>query len=149
ARRAQLRPARPRFLPGPHLPAAAEGADRARLRLLPVRRGTMATAPTAPAAPHWYEDAVFYELPVKAFADGNHDGVGDFAGLTSKLDSLADLGVTCLWLLPFQPSPLRDDGYDVADYRGVHPRHGTVADFRAFVEAAHRGGLRVMAEMAV
>src|SRR3954468_13754103 len=85
----------------------------------------------------WYQRAVFYELPVKAFFDGNHDGVGDFLGLTAKLDYLVELGVDCIWLLPFYPSPLRDDGYDVADYRGVHPRHGTIDDFRAFVQAAH------------
>jgi maltose alpha-D-glucosyltransferase/alpha-amylase len=100
-------------------------------------------------APAWYEDAVYYELPVKAFADGNHDGVGDFVGLTAKLDYLTELGVSCLWLLPFQPSPLLDDGYDVADYRAVHPRHGRAEDFRAFVAAAHERGLRVAAEMAV
>src|SRR5579884_2797426 len=99
--------------------------------------------------PRWYEDAVFYALPIKAFADGNHDGVGDFIGLKSKLDYLAELGVTCLWLLPFQPSPLRDDGYDVADYRDVHPRHGTMTDFRAFLRAAQERGLRVVAEMAI
>jgi maltose alpha-D-glucosyltransferase / alpha-amylase len=103
----------------------------------------------AASGPAWYEDAVFYELPVKAFADGNHDGVGDFAGLTARLDYLTDLGVSCVWLLPFQPSPLRDDGYDVADYRGVHARHGSAEDFRAFVRAAHDRGLRVAAEMVV
>src|SRR4051812_46001600 len=101
------------------------------------------------AGPAWYEEAVFYEMPVKAFADGNGDGVGDFAGLAGRLDYLQELGVSCLWLLPFQPSPLRDDGYDVSDYRGVHPRHGTADDFRAFVREARRRGLRVAAEMAV
>ena len=97
----------------------------------------------------WYEDAVFYEAPVKAFVDGNHDGVGDFPGLTSRLDYLTELGVTAIWLLPFYPSPLRDDGYDVADYRAVHPAYGTIDDFRAFMRAAHERGLRVAAEMVV
>jgi maltose alpha-D-glucosyltransferase/alpha-amylase len=99
--------------------------------------------------PQWYQDAVFYEVPVKAFLDSNHDGVGDFPGLTSRLDYLAELGVSCVWLLPFFPSPLRDDGYDVADYRGVHPAYGGMDDFRDFVRAAHDRGLRVAAEMVV
>jgi maltose alpha-D-glucosyltransferase/alpha-amylase len=95
----------------------------------------------------WFKDAVFYELPVKAFFDSNDDGIGDFRGLTEKLDYLAELGVTCVWLLPFYPSPLKDDGYDVADYRGIHPDYGTADDFRAFVAEAHRRGIRVAAEM--
>ena len=99
--------------------------------------------------PAWYEDAIFYELPVKAFFDADGDGVGDFAGLARKLDHIASLGATCVWLLPFFPSPLLDDGYDVSDYRDVHPRYGTMADFRAFVEAAHARGLKVAAEMVV
>src|SRR3954453_19052939 len=97
----------------------------------------------------WFQDAVFYQLPVKSFFDGDGDGVGDFAGLTRKLDYLEELGVTCLWLLPFFPSPLRDDGYDVSDYRAVHPAYGTIDDFRAFLAAAHRRGLRVVAEMVI
>src|SRR3954452_13256397 len=99
--------------------------------------------------PAWYRDAVFYELPVKAFFDGNHDGLGDFPGLTARLDYLQELGVTALWLLPFFPSPLRDDGYDVADYRGVHPAYGTVEDFRTFLREAHARGLRAVAEMVI
>ena len=79
--------------------------------------------------PLWYKDAVFYELHVRAFQDANGDGIGDFAGLTSRLDYLKELGVDCLWLLPFYPSPLRDDGYDVSDHRAVHPDYGTTADF--------------------
>jgi maltose alpha-D-glucosyltransferase/alpha-amylase len=100
------------------------------------------------AAP-WYEEAVFYELPVKSFFDSNGDGLGDFPGLTRKLDYLQDLGVTCVWLLPFYPSPWRDDGYDVSDFRGVHPAYGSVQDFQAFVAEAHRRGLRVAAEVVV
>ncbi len=97
----------------------------------------------------WYQDAVFYELPVKSFFDGNGDGVGDFPGLTRKLDYLQELGVTCVWLLPFYPSPLRDDGYDVSDYRGMHPAYGTMHDFRTFVREARDRGLRVAAEMVI
>jgi maltose alpha-D-glucosyltransferase/alpha-amylase len=95
----------------------------------------------------WYKDAVFYEVFVRAFADGNGDGVGDLAGLTLKLDYLRDLGVDCLWLLPIYPSPLRDDGYDVADFYEVHPDYGAVEDLRRLVEAAHQRGLRVIADL--
>src|SRR5687768_3463805 len=85
----------------------------------------------------WHLDAVFYELSIKAFFDSNGDGIGDFPGLTTKLDHIAELGATCVWLLPFFPSPWRDDGYDVADYRAVHPAYGTIDDFRTFVREAH------------
>jgi maltose alpha-D-glucosyltransferase/alpha-amylase len=95
----------------------------------------------------WYKDAVIYELPVKSYCDSNGDGIGDLAGLTSKLDYLRDLGVTCLWLLPFFPSPLRDDGYDIADYTSVHPSYGTLEDFRRFLDAAHARHLRVVIEL--
>src|SRR5213594_4299061 len=98
-------------------------------------------------SPLWYKDAVIYELHVRAFADGNGDGIGDFKGLKSKLDYLQDLGVTALWLLPFYPSPLRDDGYDIADYANIHPTYGTLPDFRLFLKEAHRRGLRVITEM--
>ena len=97
--------------------------------------------------PLWYKDAIIYELHVRAFRDGNGDGIGDFPGLMQKLDYLQDLGVTALWLLPFYPSPLKDDGYDIADYMGVHPAYGTLDDFVAFVEEAHHRGLRVIAEL--
>ena len=97
----------------------------------------------------WYKDAVIYELHVKAFFDSNNDGIGDFAGLIQKLDYLQDLGVTALWLLPFYPSPQKDDGYDIADYHGIHPDYGTRADFRQFVRQAHRRGLRVITELVV
>ena len=97
----------------------------------------------------WYKDAIFYELHVKAFQDGNGDGVGDFGGLVERLDYIQDLGVTCLWLLPFYPSPLRDDGYDIADYYDVAAAYGTMPDFEAFLREAHRRGLRVIADLVV
>jgi maltose alpha-D-glucosyltransferase/alpha-amylase len=95
----------------------------------------------------WYKDAVIYELHVRAFHDSNGDGVGDFCGLTAKLDYLQDLGVTAIWLLPFYPSPLRDDGYDIADYTGIHPAYGTMRDFKIFLKEAHRRGLKVITEL--
>ena len=97
----------------------------------------------------WYKDAVLYQVHVKAFFDSNNDGMGDFRGLTSKLDYIQDLGVSALWLLPFYPSPLKDDGYDVSDYHDVHPQYGTVADFKQFVREAQRRGLRVITELVV
>src|SRR5918994_4021109 len=97
--------------------------------------------------PLWYRDAIIYELHVRAFQDSGADGIGDFRGLTRRLNYLADLGVTALWLLPFSPSPLRDAGYDIADYTSVHPAYGTVRDFRAFLRAAHERGLRVITEV--
>ncbi|MGZ4959892.1 MAG: maltose alpha-D-glucosyltransferase, partial [Methylomonas sp.] len=99
--------------------------------------------------PLWYKDAVIYEVHVKAFFDSDNNGVGDFAGLIQKLDYLQELGVNTLWLLPFYPSPMRDDGYDIADYRDVHPEYGTMADFRRFVKAAHSRGLKVITELVV
>jgi maltose alpha-D-glucosyltransferase/alpha-amylase len=95
----------------------------------------------------WYKDAVFYELHVKAFADADGDGVGDFVGLTQRLGYLQDLGVDCLWILPMFPSPLRDDGYDIADFYGIHPSYGKIEDFQAFLDAAHARGLRVIADL--
>lgn len=97
----------------------------------------------------WYKDAIVYQLHVKAFFDSNDDGIGDFAGLTQKLDYLRSLGVTVLWLLPFSPSPLRDDGYDISDYRGINPAYGTMRDFRSFVQACHERGLRVLTELVI
>ncbi|HJQ61278.1 MAG TPA: maltose alpha-D-glucosyltransferase [Burkholderiales bacterium] len=104
---------------------------------------------TAPDDPHWYKDAVIYQLHVKAFFDANDDGIGDFRGLASKLDYVKDLGVNTLWLLPFYPSPLKDDGYDVADYHNVHPQYGTRHDFRLMMREADRRGLRVITELVV
>jgi maltose alpha-D-glucosyltransferase/alpha-amylase len=105
--------------------------------------------PAEVSDPLWYRDAVIYELHVKAYADGNGDGIGDFKGLTQHLDHVQSLGVDTIWLLPFYPSPLRDDGYDVADYCDVHPAYGTLDDFRRFVDEAHRRGLRVITELVV
>ncbi len=102
-----------------------------------------------PPAYGWYKNAVIYQLHVRSFCDSTGDGVGDFNGLISKLDYLADLGVTALWLLPFYPSPLRDDGYDIADFTGVNPAYGTIEDVRRFVQEAHRRGLRVITELVV
>jgi maltose alpha-D-glucosyltransferase/alpha-amylase len=95
----------------------------------------------------WYKDALFYEVHVKAFRDANGDGIGDFAGLAQSLDYLRDLGVDCLWLLPMYPSPLRDDGYDISDFYGIHPAYGTLEDFQRFLDAAHARGLRVIADL--
>ncbi|HXZ85583.1 MAG TPA: alpha-amylase family glycosyl hydrolase, partial [Myxococcota bacterium] len=97
--------------------------------------------------PQWYKDAIFYELRVGAFQDSDGDGRGDFRGLISRLDYLQDLGVTALWLLPFYPSPLRDDGYDISDYTTLHPDFGTLEDFKEFLEEAHQRRLRVITEV--
>jgi maltose alpha-D-glucosyltransferase/alpha-amylase len=97
----------------------------------------------------WYKDAIIYQLHVKAFADSNNDGIGDFAGLTEKLGYLQDLGVTALWLLPFYPSPGRDDGYDIADYGAINPDFGTMKDFKRFIVEAKRRGLRVITELVI
>ncbi len=99
--------------------------------------------------PLWYKDAIIYEIHVRAFMDSNADGIGDFPGLLSKLDYLQDLGVTCLWLLPFFPSPLRDDGYDIANYVDVNPSYGTLNDFKQFLDAAHQRGMQVMIELVI
>jgi maltose alpha-D-glucosyltransferase/alpha-amylase len=102
-----------------------------------------------PDDPLWYKDAVFYELHVKAYADANGDGMGDFPGLVGRLDHLKSLGVDCIWLLPMYPSPFRDDGYDISDYCTIHPQYGTLDDFRAFLGAAHERGLRVVTELVI
>jgi maltose alpha-D-glucosyltransferase/alpha-amylase len=99
--------------------------------------------------PLWYKDAVIYELHVKAFADSNNDGIGDFPGLMGKLDYLQELGVTCIWLLPFFPSPGRDDGYDISNYLDVNPDYGTLDDFKAFLTAAHERGMQVLIELVI
>jgi maltose alpha-D-glucosyltransferase/alpha-amylase len=97
--------------------------------------------------PLWYKSAIIYEVPVRAFFDSNADGIGDFRGLTQKLDYIQDLGVTALWLLPFYPSPLKDDGYDIADYYSINPIYGTLSDFKAFMREAKARGLRVITEL--
>ena len=116
---------------------------------------TFSPADTQPAAlppiedPLWFKDAVIYQLHLKSFFDGNNDGVGDFKGLIEKLDYVKELGVTAVWLLPFYPSPRRDDGYDIAEYTGVHPEYGTIDDVRRFVDEAHSRGLRVITELVI
>src|SRR5262245_51413055 len=97
--------------------------------------------------PLWYKNAIIYQVHVRAFADSNADGIGDFAGLTSKLDYLQELGVTAVWVMPFYPSPLKDDGYDIADYNTVNPIYGDVADVKELVREAHRRGMRVITEL--
>jgi maltose alpha-D-glucosyltransferase/alpha-amylase len=109
----------------------------------------MAKRPGSATDPLWYKDAIIYELHVRAFKDGNGDGIGDFPGLIQKLDYVRDLGATCLWLLPFFPSPLKDDGYDISDYLDVHPMYGTIEDFNSFLDAAHDRDLQVMIELVV
>ena len=114
----------------------------------PLSRGSGLAQPET-LDPLWYRDAIIYQLHVKAFFDSSNDGVGDFEGLRRKLDYLQDLGVTTLWLLPFYPSPLRDDGYDIADYKNVNPSYGRMADFKTFVREAHRRNLRVITELII
>lgn len=97
--------------------------------------------------PLWYKDVIIYELHVRAFFDNNADGIGDFEGLIEKLDYLENLGVTAIWLLPFYPSPLKDDGYDIANYFGVHPDYGLLRDFKEFIRKAHKKGIRVITEL--
>src|SRR5918998_1426430 len=99
------------------------------------------------ADPLWYKDAVIYQTHVKSYRDANADGYGDFRGLTEKLDYIQQLGADTVWLLPFYPSPLKDDGYDIASYESIHPQYGTIEDFRTFLDAAHEKGLRVITEL--
>src|SRR5215469_10039515 len=115
-------------------------------RMIPLSKAKSAGSASDPL---WYKDAIIYELHVRAFADSNNDGIGDFPGLIQKLDYLQDLGVTCLWLLPFFPLSLRDDGYDIADYMTVHPNYGTFQDFQTFLKAAHDRNLQVMIELVI
>jgi maltose alpha-D-glucosyltransferase/alpha-amylase len=115
----------------------------------PIRRSvrTRQAGNTLPPDPLWYKDAIIYEVPVRAFFDSDGNGIGDFRGLTEKLDYLRDLGVTAIWVLPFYPSPGRDDGYDIVDYMSAHPDYGTMGDVRTFLGEAHRRGLRVITEL--
>src|SRR5260370_7951259 len=99
-----------------------------------------------PASSDWFKGAIIYQLHIKTFCDANNDGIGDFQGLLSKLDYLKNLGITAIWLLPFYPSPLRDDGYDISDYYAVNPSYGTLEDFKQFLNAAHDAGLRVITQ---
>ena len=121
------------------------GAGHDTAQPAPVR----ARAATLPFDPLWYKDAVVYQVHVKSFFDSNDDGIGDFPGLTSKLDYIERLGVNALWLLPFYPSPRKDDGYDIADYRNVHPDYGTLDDVRHFIAQAHARGIRVISELVI
>jgi maltose alpha-D-glucosyltransferase/alpha-amylase len=114
-----------------------------------IRRKRKPEIVTLEDDPLWYKDAIIYELHVRAFRDSNSDGIGDFLGVVEKLDYLQDLGVTALWLLPFYPSPLRDDGYDIADYTSVNPIYGTIDDFQRLLDEAHRRGLRIITELVV
>jgi maltose alpha-D-glucosyltransferase/alpha-amylase len=97
--------------------------------------------------PFWYKDAIIYELHIRSFFDSDADGVGDFLGLIYKLDYLEDLGINTIWLLPFYPSPLRDDGYDISDYYNIQPAYGTMNNFKTFIDAAHRHNIRVIIEL--
>jgi len=121
------------------------------LRRMHRLTGGRVIAPTVDttADPLWYKDAVIYQVHVKAFRDSNNDGMGDFGGLTQGLPYIKDLGVNTVWLLPFYPSPLRDDGYDIADYHGVHPQYGTLGDFKHFLREAHALDLRVITELVI
>jgi maltose alpha-D-glucosyltransferase/alpha-amylase len=105
------------------------------------------STPVKSGEPLWFKDAIFYEVSVRAFYDSNGDGIGDFPGLIQRLDYLEDLGINTLWLLPFYPSPLKDDGFDVTDHTDVHPDYGTLADFKLFLKEAHRRGIRVIIEL--
>ena len=107
----------------------------------------MTTQETYLETPLWYKDAIIYELHVKTFYDKNEDGIGDFQGLTQKLDYLDNLGINTIWLLPFFPSPLRDDGYDIADYFNIHPNYGNLRDFKNFLKEAHRREMKVVIEL--
>src|SRR5246500_5953181 len=97
----------------------------------------------------WYRHPIIYQLHVKSFFDSNNDGIGDFRGLTQKLDYIKDLGATAIWVMPFYPSPLRDDGYDISSYRGINPAFGSLPDFKRFVREAHERGLRVITELVI
>src|SRR5262249_34689909 len=119
--------------------------------VLPVSQTAARRADSEPEShirddPLWYKDAIVYQLHGRSFMDSSGDGIGDFRGLVEKLDYLQDLGVTALWLLPFYPSPLRDDGYDIADWTDVNPAYGTKRDFQLFLREAHRRNLHVITE---
>src|SRR5690242_16119627 len=125
-------------------PAAAQADLEKRSRA--SRRAARATLSDDPL---WYKDAIIYQVHVKSFFDSNDDGVGDFQGLIDKLDYIAELGVNTLWLLPFYPSPRRDDGYDISEYKAVHPDYGKLGDAKRFIAAAHARGLRVITELVI
>src|ERR1700726_890995 len=118
--------------------AVAHTADAAEKRPAPADQDAL-----------WYKDALIYQVHVKSYCDSDNDGIGDFPGLISKLDCIADPGVNAIWLLPFYPSPRLDDGYDISDYRAVHPDYGTIADVKRFIAAAHKRGIRVITELVI
>jgi len=97
----------------------------------------------------WYQDAIIYQIHIKSYRDSNRDGFGDFNGLVEKLDYIQSLGVNCIWVLPFYPSPLRDDGYDIAEYKAINPTYGTLEDFQRFLDEAHRRDMRVLTELVI
>jgi maltose alpha-D-glucosyltransferase/alpha-amylase len=132
---------------GPGRRAAAATTDSGDGRGARERRGRAASSQVIGDEALWYRDAIIYEVPVRAYRDSNGDGIGDFGGLTEKLDYIRDLGVTAIWVLPFYVSPLRDDGYDIADFTAVHPSYGTLRDVRRFIREAHARGLRVITEL--
>ena len=113
------------------------------------KQPSVADTTAMPVDPFWYRNAVIYQMHVRSFSDSNDDGNGDFVGALSKLDYLEELGVTAVWLLPFYPSPSRDDGYDIADYVSVNPRYGTIEDFKRFIDEAHRRQIRVITELVI
>ncbi|GAC1651663.1 MAG: hypothetical protein NVS4B3_12710 [Gemmatimonadaceae bacterium] len=114
-----------------------------------VMHGTAEAVGLASSDALWYKDALIYQIHIKSFRDANHDGFGDFKGLIEKLDYVQSLGVSCIWLLPFYPSPLRDDGYDIGEYEAINPTYGTVDDFRRFLDSAHQRGLKVITELVI
>ena len=127
---------------GSHQHCYSVGAET--LRAVIVREGTQLLLKGQAG---WYKDAIIYQVHVRSFSDSNGDGIGDFQGLAQRLDYVQELGVTAIWVMPFCPSPLRDDGYDISDYRSVHPSYGTLEDFKAFLSGAHDRGIRVIIEM--
>jgi len=125
---------------------AAVAASSRIAKAKPARRGKVSALSDDPL---WYKDAIIYQVHIKSFFDANNDGVGDFPGLIAKLDYIAELGVNAIWLLPFYPSPRRDDGYDIADYRNVHPDYGQLSDVKHFIQEAHARGIRVITELVI
>jgi hypothetical protein len=117
----------------------------------PTRDTSHAGAEPLPVAAdaNWHKDAIIYQVHVKSFRDANRDGYGDFLGLIEKLDYIQALGVDAIWLLPFYPSPLKDDGYDIASYESIHPTYGTIDDFKRFLDAAHERGMKVITELVI
>ncbi|MHB0950163.1 MAG: alpha-amylase family glycosyl hydrolase, partial [Gemmatimonadaceae bacterium] len=135
-----------------HLPLGRAGIavpGATRQRGAPDQRKTVTDRTDTTTDPLWYKDAIIYQVHVKSFRDSTGDGYGDFRGLIEKLDYIEQLGVNCLWLLPFYPSPLRDDGYDISSYESIHPTYGSIEDFQALLDAAHARGIRVMTELVI